>query len=69
MKPYKMVGIALAAFALASIAMAAGPRLMEHGIAIARAQQAVAAPDAPDQQTVLEMTAVATAQEATTLPQ
>ena len=80
MKPYKMVGIAVAAFALASIAMAAGPRLIEHGIAMVHAQPlagapvaksavtpdpAPATPAATSAQSTFEKTAVATAQEAT----
>jgi hypothetical protein len=81
MKPYKMVGIALAAFALASFAMAAAPRLVEHGIAMVHAQRTAAAPSAvpapappakpaaSDQQSAIEKTAIATAQEATTLQQ
>jgi len=69
MKPHKMVGIAVAAFALASIAMAAGPRLVEHGIALVQGKQVAATPAATDQQSALETMAVATAQEATSLQQ
>lgn len=81
MKPYKMIGIAIAAFALASLAMVAGPTLIEHGIAMAQGQRTGAAPVAKSSATpapkpassseksTIESTAIATAQEATSLPQ
>jgi len=81
MKPFKMIGIAIAAFALASLAMVAGPSLVEHGIALAHSQRTGAAPvakhdsapaakpDATAKPSALESTAIATAQEATSLPQ
>jgi len=69
MRPYKMIGIAAAAFVLASLAMAAAPRLVEHGIAMLQGQQAAVAPPATDELLALETAAVATAQEATSLPQ
>jgi hypothetical protein len=77
MKTYKMVGVAVAAFALASIAMAAAPRLVGHGIAVVQAKRAAAKspvapaadPAATDQQSALQKSAVAAAQEATSLPQ
>jgi hypothetical protein len=69
MKPSKMIAIAVAAFGLASLAMAAGPRLVERGISMVHEQQAAVTPDATDQQSTLVAVAVATAQEATSLQQ
>jgi hypothetical protein len=73
MKSYKMIGIAVAAFALASLVMAAGPRLVEQGIAIVIGKQdsakPAAKPAASNEQSTLELMAVATAQEATSLQQ
>jgi len=69
MKQYKMIGIAVAAFGLASFAMAEGPALIERGIARLEKPRAVAAPEAKKQESAVETTAVATAQEATSLTQ
>lgn len=69
MRRFKMIGIAVAAFGLASFAMAAAPRFVEHGIAMLQGQQAAAAPAATGELLALETAAVATAQEATSLPQ
>jgi len=69
MKPYKLIGIAVAAFALASIAMAGAPRLVEHGLAMVQSQRTAVAPEATGELLALETAAVATAQEATSLPQ
>ena len=69
MKPYKLIGIAVAAFGLASLAMATAPRLVEHGFAMLQGQQAAVAPAATGELLALETAAVATAQEATPLPQ
>ncbi|HKM90205.1 MAG TPA: hypothetical protein VJX29_06290 [Candidatus Acidoferrales bacterium] len=69
MKRFKMIGIAVAAFALASLAMAAAPRLVERGLAMVQGQQAAVAPAATGELSALETAAVASAQEATSLPQ
>jgi hypothetical protein len=69
MKQAKLIGIAFAAFALASVAMAAAPRLVEQGISRIQKHQSASAPDVTQQQSALETVAVATAQEATSLTQ
>jgi len=69
MKQYKMIGIAIAAFCLASFAMAEGPALIERGLAMVQKSRAAAAPQTQQQPSTIEATAVATAQEATSLAQ
>ena len=77
MKGFKMIGIAVAAFALGSFLMLAGAVLAERGVAHAQTRPAPAAPaeqaspasPADAQQSNLVKAAVASAQEATSLPQ
>jgi len=75
MKAIKMVGMAVAAFGLASFAMAAGPLLVERGVAMLEKHRAVAKPAPTDQKTSTQQkksvvdAGMAAAQETASLPQ
>jgi hypothetical protein len=69
MKPFKMIGITVLAFALGSLVMVGAPLLAEQAVAMVQKQKAVTTPDATEQLSVVATVAVAAAQEATPVQQ